>query len=154
MTDDMKLILEKLEEINGKVTIVVEKVEKLEERVAVIEERLERLEERVAVIEERLEKLEERVAVIEERLERMEERVAVIEEKVQRLERDAAELKLSLENETNRNIRIVAEGHHDLTRKLDDALKVENEKEILLIRVNVLENELRRVKERLEQAAS
>lgn len=32
-----------------------------------------------------------------------------------------------LENETNRNIQIIAEGHLDLSRKLNDALKIENE---------------------------
>lgn len=62
-------------------------------------------------------------------------------------------IELTLENETNRNIRIIAEGHLDLNRKLDEALKVENEKEMLLLRVNHLENELRKVKERLEQIA-
>ena len=62
-------------------------------------------------------------------------------------------IELTLENETNRNIRSIAKGHHDLSRKLDEALKVENEKEMLLLRVNHLENELRKVKERLEQIA-
>lgn len=62
-------------------------------------------------------------------------------------------IELTLENETNRNVKIIAEGHLDLNRKLDEALKVENEKEILLLRVNHLENELRKVKERLEQIA-
>lgn len=38
------------------------------------------------------------------------------------------DIQLTLENETNRNIRIIAEGHLDLSRKLDEALKVENEK--------------------------
>lgn len=62
-------------------------------------------------------------------------------------------IELTLENETNRNIQIIAEGHLDLVRKLDDALKVENEKEMLLLRVNHLENELRKVKERISQIA-
>lgn len=35
---------------------------------------------------------------------------------------------------------------------LDDALKVESEKEMLLIRVNKIENEIRRIKEHLEIA--
>lgn len=38
------------------------------------------------------------------------------------------DIQLTLENETNRNIKFIAEGHLDLSRKLDDALKVENEK--------------------------
>lgn len=62
-------------------------------------------------------------------------------------------VQLTLENETNRNIKLIAEGHLDLSRKLDEALKVENEKEMLLIRVNHLENELRIIKERLSQIA-
>ena len=63
------------------------------------------------------------------------------------------DIQLTLENETNRNIQIIAEGHLDLSRKLDEALKVENEKEMLLILVNKLENELRRVKERIAEIA-
>lgn len=60
---------------------------------------------------------------------------------------------MTLENETNRNIKIIAEGHLDLSRKLDDALKVDTEKEMLLIRVNRLENEVRRLKERISEIA-
>lgn len=40
-----------------------------------------------------------------------------------------------------------------MCRKLDDALKVDNEKEMLMIRVNRLENELRRLKARVEEIA-
>lgn len=69
------------------------------------------------------------------------------------IKRDIRSIQLTLENETNRNIKIIAEGHLNLSRKLDDALKVDNEKEMLLIRVNTLENELRRIKERIEHIA-
>ena len=58
-------------------------------------------------------------------------------------------LELTLENETNRNIRLIAEGQLDLGRKLDQALMVENQKEMLLIRVNTLENEMRKLKEQM-----
>lgn len=69
------------------------------------------------------------------------------------MEERLSSIEMTLENETNRNIKIIAEGHLDLSRKLDEALKVNNEKEMLLIRVNSLENELRKVKARLEQIA-
>lgn len=69
------------------------------------------------------------------------------------IRRDIKSIQLTLENETNRNIKIIAEGHLDLSRKLDEALKVENEKEMLLVRVNILENELRKIKERIENIA-
>ena len=83
---------------------------------------------------------------IDERLNRMDERFG-------RLENDVTDIKLTLENEIRTNIMRVAEGHLDLYRKLDDAQKIDNEKEMIAIRVNILETELRRVKERLSQIA-
>lgn len=78
------------------------------------------------------------------------EDLKAIEAMLEPIRRDIKSIQLTLENETNRNIKIIAEGHLDLSRKLDDALKVENQKEMLLIRVNSLENELRKIKERIE----
>lgn len=81
------------------------------------------------------------------------EMIKAIYTDMQEMKRQIKDLQLTLENETNRNIKIIAEGHLDLSRKLDDALKVENEKEILLIRVNSLENEVRKLKERISSIA-
>lgn len=67
--------------------------------------------------------------------------------------KDVRSLQLTLENETNRNIQIIAEGHALLNRRLDEALKVESEKEMLLIRVNRMENDLRKLKEQIEETA-
>lgn len=72
---------------------------------------------------------------------------------MQEMKRQIKDIQLTLENETNRNIKIIAEGHLDLSRKLDEALKVDNEKEMLLIRVNSLENEVRKLKERISSIA-
>lgn len=69
------------------------------------------------------------------------------------IKRRISDIESTLENVTNKNISIIAEGHLDLSRKLDDALKVENEKELLLIRVNMLENDIKKIKQRLEQIA-
>ena len=79
--------------------------------------------------------------------------VIELKKDVGEVKKDVVEVQLTLENETNKKINIVAEGHLDLTRKLDDALKVENEKEMLLLRVTSLENELRRIKKRIEEIA-
>lgn len=72
---------------------------------------------------------------------------------IKKMQMQIRDLQLTLENETNRNIQLIAEGHLDLNRKLDEALKVEANKEILLLRVNSLENEVRRLKERIEHIA-
>ena len=83
----------------------------------------------------------------------MTEDTKIILDRLDKMYAKITDIQLTLENETNRNIRIIAEGHLDLSRKLDEALRLESEKEILMLRVNRLENELRRVKEWIEQIA-
>lgn len=72
-----------------------------------------------------------------------------LNDKVQVLDGNVKGLQLTLENETNRNIRIIAEGHLDLNRKLDAALQAGSEKELMHLRVNILENDMRKVKEKV-----
>lgn len=83
----------------------------------------------------------------------MTEETKMLLEEIKKVNDKVTDIQLTLENETNRNIKIIAEGHLDLSRKLDEALKVDTEKEMLLIRVNRLENELRRLKARVEEIA-
>lgn len=73
-------------------------------------------------------------------------------EKLDKIENDITDIKLTLENEIRVNIQRVAEGHLDLSRNLHEALKIDNEKEMLAIRVSVLETELRRIKTQLDIA--
>ena len=83
----------------------------------------------------------------------LQSRFTVLQNELTGLQQGVKEIQLTLENETNRKIQLIAEEHLDFSRKLDDALKVENEKEILLIRVTSLENEVRRLKARIEKMA-
>ncbi|MGN0204116.1 MAG: hypothetical protein ACI4BB_06215 [Coprococcus sp.] len=66
-------------------------------------------------------------------------------------------LERHLELETDKNILIIAEGHLDLNRKLDEALhttrKIENTHEMTQIRLNILESDVREIKARLSQIA-
>lgn len=69
------------------------------------------------------------------------------------VKQDVKSIQLTLENVTNKNIQIIAEGHLDLSRKLNQALQIEDEKEMLKIKINTLENELRKLKERVDRIA-
>ena len=92
--------------------------------------------------------MKEDVAGLKQDFAEMKEDVTELKQDVTGLKRDVREIQLTLENETNRNIQLVAEGHTYLNRRLDDALKIESEKEMLAIRVTSLENEVRRLKEK------
>ena len=109
--------------------------------------------ERLDKIDSRLDQMDSRLDQMDSRLDQMDSRLDQMDSRLNKLESKVTEVQMTLENETNKEIRIIAEGHLDLSRKLDDALKVENEKEMLLLRVTRLENELRRLKQKIEEIA-
>lgn len=57
----------------------------------------------------------------------------IVAKTLEPIQRNVKSIQLTLENDINRKINIIAEGHLDLNRKLDEALKVENEKEMLAL---------------------
>ncbi len=93
-----------------------------------------------------MQSMNQEIQSIRSDMQSMSQEIQSLNARVDRLEERVSNLEMTLENETNRNIRIIAEGHLDVMRKLDDALEVTNEKEILLLRVNHLENEIQRIK--------
>lgn len=79
--------------------------------------------------------------------------VKPLDSRLDNVESKVTEIQMTLENETNKEIMIIAEGHLDLSRKLDDALRVETEKEMLLLRVSRLESDVRKLKQRINETA-
>lgn len=69
------------------------------------------------------------------------------------LKRRTTSMELTLENDIDTNIKRIAEGHLDLSRNLHEAMRVETEKEMLVVRVNILENDVRKLKEQMNQSA-
>lgn len=75
-----------------------------------------------------------------------------LKQRTTNIETSVIDIKLTIENEIRVNVQRVAEGYLDLSRNLYETLKIDNEKEMLAIRVNVLETELRKIKIRLDIA--
>lgn len=104
-------------------------------------------------METRMQGMETKMQGMENEMQGMETRMQTLENDLQEVKQKVTNIDLTLENEIRVNIRRVAEGHLDISRNLHDALKIDSEKEMLVIRVNILESELRRMKERLDQIA-
>ena len=144
---------EKLDLILSKLGQMDERFDRVDERLDRMDSRLDQMDNRLDQMDNRLDQMDERFDKMDERFDKMDERFDKMDERFDKVENDMTGIKLTLENEIRRNIQIVAEGHLDLYRKLDEAQKIENEKEMIAIRVNTLETELRKVKERLDQIA-
>lgn len=102
---------------------------------------------------EQFEVMQGNMDTIQGKMDTMQEEITDNTSAIKSLQRDVTDIRLTLENETNKNIMRVAEGHLDLSRKLDEALKIDNEKEMMAIRLTIQENELRRLKDKVDQIA-
>lgn len=142
----MKPIKEELQDVKGEVLGLKEQVQGIEGEVL-------ELKEQVQGVKGEVRELKGQVQGVQGEVLELKERVQGVEDKARKLEGHVQGIRLTLENETNKNINIIAEGHLNLSRKLDEALKVENEKEVLLIRINRLENGYRTLKEQVEAIA-
>lgn len=80
-------------------------------------------------------------------------KVDVMQADLHQAQEDIRDIQVTLETDMSKKISIVAEGHLDLARKLDDALKVEQDKEMMKLQILSLQTEVRRLKERLESIA-
>lgn len=107
----------------------------------------------VEPLSEKLDNLEGRFDNLEGRFDNLENRIDNLESKVDSIDLDVRDIKVSIENEIKPQISVIAEAHSILNRKLDDyirhVLNVEDEREQLKLKMIYLENELARVKERL-----
>lgn len=109
--------------------------------------------EKLNLILEKVSNLDEKASNLDEKVSNLDEKVSNLEFQLQEVKEQTTQTSLILENEIRVNIMRVAEGHLDLARKLHEAVKIDNEKEMLVIRVNILETELRKIKERVDQIA-
>ena len=76
-------------------------------------------------------------------------RITEIEKSMAAIQNDLREMKVTFENEIRRDIMRVAEAHLDLSRNLHEAKKPNQEIEMLTIRVNILETDMRTVKQKI-----
>ena len=151
MTDSELLlaVYEGVSEIKQSVEGLTRRTAKLEQSVEGLTRRTAKLEESVAGLEQGMTELNQRTAKLEQSVEGLTRRTA-------KLEQNVSEIKVTLENETNHNIQLLAENHCNLVDKLNQAIPVAdkallNEVQIsgLRIRVDSLEKEVAEMKDRI-----
>ena len=151
MTDSQKLdyLIEQFGEMRADIKELQKGMNNLEMRMDRVEKRLDRLEQRMDAVEQRLDRLEQRMDAVEKRLDAVEQRLDAVENRLDKQEEEIRYIRLFQENHLQAQIRRIAEGHLDLYRKLLDALKISGEDELIHVRVNMLESDMKRVKDRL-----
>ena len=133
------LMDEKLEAVKTEVGALMDKkLEAVKTEVgALMDEKLEAVKTEVGALMD--EKLEARLKPIEERLTGVEGRVTGIEERLTATEKETHELKILMENETNRAVGLVLDGHENLRQMIEGRLVTKDEREQDRIRICTLE---------------
>ncbi|MCD7995940.1 MAG: hypothetical protein LUH21_01770 [Clostridiales bacterium] len=146
MSDEMMLILEKLDTMNHSLAGIEGKVDNTHEHLLRLEESTN---ERFMKMEDRFAGLEERFAGLEDRFTQSE---AATDLRFNRVEQKLESMGLMLENEISKKIDAIGEGHDYLKRNLDDALRVEKDKEWMELNILNLRMDVRKIKDKLAMA--
>lgn len=124
----------------------MDKLDLILQKINSFDARFDRMEERMDAFDARLGHMEERMDAFDTRLGRMEDRMDAVDERLSRVEDDVTGIRLDMENRIVPFIKIIAEGHAFLNRKLDKALEDRGEREQLWLRVVNLEHEVKEIK--------
>lgn len=77
-----------------------------------------------------------------------------MESKMDSMESKLADMRLHIENVTDRNISLIAESHSNLVRKLDENIQITDQTLAYQVKVNFLAGEIEKLKSEIENLKS
>lgn len=110
-------------------------------------EKLDLILQKVTDLDQKVTDLDQKVAGLNQKVTSLDQKVTGLEQKAAGLQTDVTDMKVTIENEIRVNIQRVAEGHLDLSRKLNECIKISSDikdkQEIQDIYINMHNNKLR-----------
>ena len=76
---------------------------------------------------EKLDVILQKVIDLDKKVTDLDQKVEGLDQRIIRLENDVTDVKVTIENEIRVNIQRVAEGHLDLSRKLNECIKISSD---------------------------
>lgn len=129
MTTNQKLdqILEKVNLLDTKVDSLDAKVDSLDAKVNSLDTKVNSLDTKVDSLDTKVNSLEIKMTSVEEKIDSLDQRTALLESDMKEVKQQIHHTNFIIENELRTNIKRVAEGHIDLSRKLDEYIKLTHE---------------------------
>ena len=147
--------------LDGKLEPVMQKLTGLEDKMTRVEDKMSGLENRMTGMEDKMSGLENRISGLEDRTSGIEGKAAGLEEKVSAIQKITAEtknelteVKLHIENVTDKNITLLAENYCNLVNNLDENNKVTDVQLAYQIKVNFLIDDMEKMKKEIAQLKS
>ena len=139
---EVRLLKDRMESVEVEVRLLKGRMDK-------VEEELKEVKKEVAILKDDLKEVKEEVAILKDDLKEVKEEVAILKDDLKEVKEEVTKTNLIIENELRVNIQRIAEGHLDLSRNMHDVIRPNNEMEVLVVRVGVLETEVKYIKKNL-----
>ena len=159
MANEENRMLEILLELKQEVSEMRKDINVLKQDAGILKQDVKSLKEEVGILKqdvsclkEDVKDLQQRMIIVEGKTDNLQFTVNEMQSELAETKREILSLRTTIENVTNRNIRIIAEGHLDLENKLDRSIKAGSETEIVQVRVNMIEDEMRTLKKNSKSA--
>ena len=148
--DDMQVMKKRLDGMDKRFDGIDERLDGMDKRFDGIDERFDGIDKRFDGMDKRFCGVDQQFVSVNERFDRLESKVQENTDAIRRIN-------LRIENEIIPSIGFIADGHLDLNRKMDRILetfeKNEKDKETLTLRLNHVEGEVGRLKEKVAKLA-
>lgn len=133
--------------LDGKLEPVMQKLTGLEDKMTGMEDKMSGLENRISGLEDRTSGIEGKAAGLEEK-------VSAIQKITAETQKELTEVKLHIENVTDKNITLLAENYCNLANKLDENNKVTDVQLAYQIKVNFLIDDMEKMKKEIAELKS
>ena len=138
---DRELLLElckDIREMKHDMQVMKSDIHELKEDVRDLKENVKELKEDVRVLKEDVQVLKGQVQVLKGEVQVLKEDVQILKEGMASTNQKLTVLSLKLENETNRNIQILAENHLDIIDKMNAAIRVQDKSVLYEVQISGL----------------
>ena len=139
------------------IQLIYDDMQVMKKRLDGMDKRFDGIDERLDGMDKRFDGMDKRFCGVDQQFVSINERFDRLESKVQENTDAIRRINLRIENEIIPSIGFIADGHLDLNRKMDRILetfeKNEKDKEALTLRLNHVEGEVGRLKEKVAKLA-
>ena len=123
--------------------------ENLEANLQSVDKHVCELDTKVAKLDTKVSDLDGKVTQLDTKVSDLDGKVTQLDLKVSEVDNSVRSLWIHVENQTEKQLRIVAENYSNLTNKLDELQKMKGVQDTLLFYANKHENDIRAIKQRL-----
>ena len=140
--------------LDEKLKPVTQKLTGLENRMTGMEDKMSGLENRMTGMEDKMSGLESRILGLEDKTSGIEGKVSAIQKISAETQKELTEVKMHIENVTDKNITLLAENYCNLVNKLDENNKVTDVQLAYQIKVNFLIDDMEKMKKEIAELKS